>query len=308
MSEHLHSRRIFRSALVTITDVDCCAPRGGCGAEEFTTADEIVFPRGGVFERRLGARRIVGDPARVQYFRRADGYRISHPADSGDCCTVLTVNAALLRDMLAGLRRAAAGAGTAQIPFLDGPLRDADFLDLHRLRRAARDPCAEPLEIEESALAVAGSVLSLSCRANGHAPARRRRRTTTAAHRDIADAARLHLAASFDRADSLAQIARAVHSSPFHLARLFRGCTGLTLHQFRTRLRMAAALQRLSGGAQDLTDLALQVGFSSHSRFTAAFRATFGCTPSQFRGLPRRTQVSTIRTAGERGASYLSHQ
>lgn len=305
MSEHLHSRRLFRSALVTITDVDCCAPQGGCGAEEFTTADEIVFPRGGIFERRLGTRRIVGDPARVQYFRRADGYRISHPAEGGDRCTVLSLNETLLSDLLAGCERATPGCGPAHLPFLDGPMRDADFLDVHRLRRAARDSAAEPLEIEECALAVAGSVLSLSHVANGHAAARRHRGSTTAAHREIADAARQHLAASFDRVDSLAQIARAVHSSPFHLARLFRGCTGMSLHQHRTRLRMAAALQRLNGGAQDLTHLAFELGYSSHSRFTAAFRACFGCTPSQFRGLSRRTQVSTIRTAGGRGASYL---
>jgi AraC-like DNA-binding protein len=35
--------------------------------------------------------------------------------------------------------------------------------------------------------------------------------------------------------------------------------------------------------ASDLTALAFDLGFSSHSHFSAAFRRAFGCTPSAFR-------------------------
>jgi AraC-like DNA-binding protein len=43
--------------------------------------------------------------------------------------------------------------------------------------------------------------------------------------------------------------------------------------------------------ATDLTDLALRLGFSSHSHFTAAFRKSFGCTPSHFRQSTRKEAV-----------------
>jgi AraC-like DNA-binding protein len=34
---------------------------------------------------------------------------------------------------------------------------------------------------------------------------------------------------------------------------------------------------------EDLTALALDLGFSSHAHFTSAFRQTYGRTPSEFR-------------------------
>ncbi len=82
---------------------------------------------------------------------------------------------------------------------------------------------------------------------------------------------------------TLDAVARAVHASPFHLARVFRQRTGAPIHRYLTRLRLRAALERLAGGANDLTALALALGFSSHSHFADAFRSEFGRTPSAVR-------------------------
>jgi AraC-like DNA-binding protein len=46
-------------------------------------------------------------------------------------------------------------------------------------------------------------------------------------------------------------------------------------------LGLARALAELPH-ADDLTALALDLGFSSHSHFSAVFRRTFGLTPSRF--------------------------
>jgi AraC family transcriptional regulator len=51
----------------------------------------------------------------------------------------------------------------------------------------------------------------------------------------------------------------------------------------RQRLRLQDAALALGEGAEDLTRLALDLGFSSHSHFAQAFRAYFGTTPSRFR-------------------------
>jgi len=48
--------------------------------------------------------------------------------------------------------------------------------------------------------------------------------------------------------------------------------------------------------ADDLTSLALDLGFSSHSHFTLAFRRAFGCTPSQFRSTTRHGRTRTVTT------------
>jgi AraC family transcriptional regulator len=44
---------------------------------------------------------------------------------------------------------------------------------------------------------------------------------------------------------------------------------------------LRVALERLSEGDCDLTELALNLGFSSHSHFTDAFKREFGRTPSE---------------------------
>jgi AraC-like DNA-binding protein len=80
----------------------------------------------------------------------------------------------------------------------------------------------------------------------------------------------------------LSDIARAVGASPAYLTHLFTQVEGVSLHQYLTQLRLARALVDLRH-ADDLTALALDIGFSSHSHFTFAFRRAFGCTPSQFR-------------------------
>ena len=74
----------------------------------------------------------------------------------------------------------------------------------------------------------------------------------------------------------LADIAQTVGASMFHLCRCFRAGTGLTLHEYRTQLRLRGALEALESGDCDLPHLALDSGFSSHSHFTAAFRRVFG--------------------------------
>ena len=51
-------------------------------------------------------------------------------------------------------------------------------------------------------------------------------------------------------------------------------------------------LHRLDQGERTLSALALDLGFSSHSHFTTAFRRHFGVTPTQVtRGTPAATSA-----------------
>jgi AraC-like DNA-binding protein len=58
------------------------------------------------------------------------------------------------------------------------------------------------------------------------------------------------------------------------------------LSRYQLRLRLARALHLL-GKYDDLTSLGLELGFSSHSHFTAAFRQAFGRTPQDFQRAAR---------------------
>ena len=54
------------------------------------------------------------------------------------------------------------------------------------------------------------------------------------------------------------------------------------LHAYRDQLRLQGALPRLAAG-EDITRVALDLGYSSHSHFTWAFRRRFGVPPSSVR-------------------------
>jgi AraC family transcriptional regulator len=55
------------------------------------------------------------------------------------------------------------------------------------------------------------------------------------------------------------------------------------MHQYRRRLRLRAALEAVTSGDATLTEIALGLGFPSHSHFTNAFRVEFGVLPSALR-------------------------
>ncbi len=92
---------------------------------------------------------------------------------------------------------------------------------------------------------------------------------------------------------SLAEIARQVGVTPSHLTQEFTRATGMSLYQYQMRLRITHALLKLPE-CRDITELALALGFSSHSHFSAAFKALFGITPSEFRNSPSRADHACV--------------
>lgn len=99
---------------------------------------------------------------------------------------------------------------------------------------------------------------------------------------------------------SLSQIGRAVGASPAYLTDLFRRTEGMPIYRYQKRLRLARALNRLPA-TDDIIDLALELGFSSHSHFSSAFRQTYGLSPSAHREAVRR-RVVRLAPLGERPA------
>jgi AraC family transcriptional regulator len=72
---------------------------------------------------------------------------------------------------------------------------------------------------------------------------------------------------------------------PLRLCRLFQYRTGMTLTQFRNRLRLSLALELMADNAGSLFDIAFSLGYSSHAYFSDVFRKTFGMTPTDARAL-----------------------
>jgi len=84
---------------------------------------------------------------------------------------------------------------------------------------------------------------------------------------------------------TLEEIGRAVGCSPFHLSRTF---STTTIPQYTRQLRLERAAELLKTGKFNVTEAALEVGYSSMSHFSQAFHETFGCCPGLY---PLRTRT-----------------
>jgi AraC-like DNA-binding protein len=123
------------------------------------------------------------------------------------------------------------------------------------------------------------------------------RPSTDRHHHELVQATRAVLCRTYADRDSLSTIARQVHTSAFHLARIFRARTGLSIHAYRHQLRLRASLERLTEPRTDLTHLAIDLGYCSHAHFTDTFRGVFGIPPSVVRrslAEDRLRELSTI--------------
>lgn len=81
---------------------------------------------------------------------------------------------------------------------------------------------------------------------------------------------------------SLEELGKRVGCSPFYLSRTFSKLTGTTLPLYLRRLRMERAAELLRSGQCNVTEAALEVGYSSLSHFSQAFHEAFGCCPGLY--------------------------
>jgi len=91
---------------------------------------------------------------------------------------------------------------------------------------------------------------------------------------------------------SLEELGRRVACSHFYLSRTFTRETGLTLSQWLRRARLAEAAELLRSRTCNVTQAALQVGYSSLSHFSEAFHEMYGCCPGLY---PLRTPTQQQR-------------
>lgn len=83
---------------------------------------------------------------------------------------------------------------------------------------------------------------------------------------------------------SLALLARRLGTNTGYLSRALNEGLGVNFSTFVNRLRCESVAEALAAGrGDDLLDLALEAGFSSKASFNRAFRAEYGCTPSEYR-------------------------
>jgi AraC family transcriptional regulator len=106
-----------------------------------------------------------------------------------------------------------------------------------------------------------------------------------------------YIESHFAENPSLADIARVVGLSPFHLSRLFQVSTGTSVVRYQRGRRLTEAARQLAAGAGDILSVAMAAGYASHAAFTRAFSDQFGRSPEQVReqGLAGMALVEALK-------------
>lgn len=92
-----------------------------------------------------------------------------------------------------------------------------------------------------------------------------------------------YIEAYLDQPISIATMAEIVRLSPYHFARAFKHSFGVPPHRYHMMRRIEATKILLGKTSVPVTEIALRLGFSETSSFTAGFRRLTGLSPSEYR-------------------------
>jgi AraC family transcriptional regulator len=266
----INSHLLLATDTVAVWDVLCSGTCRHKSDEECLTRTHLVFPYRGVYVHHTGQAETVAEANQVVFFNESEPYQVSHPVEGGDASLSIGIDEQTLLELLP-----ADVLHTKDRTLFNRPRMRIDAraqllaaLVRHRLTRGM----IETLEAEDL-------ILSLVSRALG-------KRTSYAAsgsvgRQKLADRAKLVLSSYLGRRWTLAEIGSAVGVSPVYLTQVFRQVEGLPLYRYQLQLRLARALDLLDD-CSDLTGLALDLGFSSYSHFSTAFKQAYGLTPLAF--------------------------
>lgn len=283
-------RTVFDSTLLRIHEVRTQADTAAPGDLDTTAIDQLVLPVAGVFARHDGPMQcVVANPSHAVFFRADRPYRISYPGCIGDVVLVFDFSP----EVLAQAMGETVAADALQAPWIatDGLLPPAALLARSLLWRRLLAGAPSALAIEEAAVGLLADALRALC-TDSRREARARRADTAQRRRRQVDIVREAISVNPEFDWTLEALARLAFTTPCHLSRLFSREVGMSIHQYLVRARLAKGLEAVAAAGADLTTVALDAGFASHSHFTASFRTLFGLTPTQWRAASSKLTIA----------------
>jgi len=233
------------------------------------------LPLAGSFVWHAEREDVFADPTALLCTQAGEPYRISHP-HGGDETLVLTPS----MEALAHLSERAERTGLAhQRRMTVAPART---------QLLAYTLCVDPLTRRDAFAADELLLQMLESIATG-----------TATDRNTRDDALVRRALDYVHGTpeprlTLKGVAAALGVRASYLTHAFARRVGQPLYRYVISLKLARALHRIATTDDDLTDIALDLGFSSHSHLSSVFRARYGIAPSRLRNRherPRRAEA-----------------
>ncbi len=252
---------------VRVVDHDCRKPAGARGSYEYGVDYGLVLIRRGGYWREVNGRGAYLGPTDAFFERPFVEQRIAHHRPNGDRCTSLWLSE----------RAVYALAGDALVP--DEPIMTTPAIDLrHRELVVALRRGIDSFEVDERLGQLVGALAERAVPGRFTA----RRSTTRANHRRIVQQAREAIVADPAGAD-FGDLARTLGHTRFHVSRVFSQVTGMTLSQFRNRVRLAIAFDRLADGYESFALLSADLGFVDQSHLSRVVRTYTGERLSELR-------------------------
>jgi len=219
------------------------------------------------YQGQIGTATLV--PGTVVFGNAEEHFRVHHIDTDKIQRLVVWYDHALLEEVASAYGCAVPRFQVVSLP----PGKAAAFI-YTRMQALARG-CANPLEAAGD-LAVMGLTLAADERQNVTVSRRDRKRILA-----VVD----YIEHSFSEPCTVEMLASMSGASRFHFMRLFKTVIGLSPNQYVINARLRAAATRIIGCKAPVSEIALECGFNDISHFNTTFRAMFGCTPRQMRGM-----------------------
>jgi AraC family transcriptional regulator len=277
-------KTLFESDTLHIGVVEARPLSDACGDVERQSSNVVVLPFSGVFSKHdAPGRHVVATPSHAVFIAANTPYRIGFPGGIGDRALSLRFGETLAPDQIGTRGGAAVLASNGLLP--------ANAMILRNLLRARLERHdTEELEIEALGL----DLLDMSFRSM-HTGARPRRHSAQARRTRALERVKEAVALAPGEKWNVAKLAKVANLSPFHLCRVFRQMVGTSIYSYVLQERLAQSLDAVLDCGDDLTAVALDGGFASHSHFTARFRSFFGCTPVALRRIATAGRLAELR-------------
>jgi AraC family transcriptional regulator len=234
---------------------------------------QLVFPYAGAFEWHVGAKTAFLDVTRVLFVSAGEDYADTHVAGGGHDSVIITPRLSMLQELCGH----AVPSRHPAFQRVTKPTTPRMNMRCHRLLHLEASG-NDPLPGEELTVALLNEALAPMQRVVRSSPLQ------------VVGRAKEFLHARTCEAISLNEIAQAVQVSGAYLTDAFTRSEGMPLCRYRMLLRLNRALVDLPR-CEDITGLALDLGFSSHGHFSSSFKALFGVSPSAFRAEIRRRRA-----------------
>ena len=283
-------RTLFRSDLMYVFNYRC---NGHDDKGEIPQGFEIVLPRAGAYQRRDAHGTFLADPNHILFYNMGEPYDITHLVKGEDTSTVFIIAPFLLIEMMKAYNPNI--ENTPQRLFQSSYIIFNSRLQILQYKLLCGDRRSlDILAVEEEIVALMSEILHASH--GGPIYHQKPSRNTIRARAEQTHQVKSFLNMHVQSPLQLEHIASAVHLSPFHLCRIFKQHTGMTLHHYVKRLRLFnAAEHMLEHPTARLDILALEYGFSNHGNFSTVFRQTFGMNPSELRSTQLRQMSKNLK-------------